>query len=305
MHYISPSQKTTPESSSAEALTMPPIASVVVTYKPSEESIRTINKIASQSKKVVVVDNTPHSQLFITHLQDVPNIEVVKNPTNLGLATALNIGIRTLQKEGFRWIATFDQDTMICDSYFSKLFHCFSATEKNYKVALVSGRHFDADSKQPLLPAGPSATLKLKTTITSGNLLNIANLENVGFFDDSMFIDYLDHDFCLRIRKNHLRIIECPNAILTHRLGAPKWHKIGPFTFMATHHSPARYYYMSRNRFRVYWRYWNFDPAWVLGDLKNFVKEITKVLLVEGQKSKKILYIILGALQIRLTHEII
>ena len=52
----------------------------------------------------------------------LPGVFLIRNRSNLGIADALNIGIRHVLQAGRPWIATFDQDTAIPVDYFKRLF---------------------------------------------------------------------------------------------------------------------------------------------------------------------------------------
>jgi GT2 family glycosyltransferase len=58
--------------------------------------------------------------------------------------------------------------------------------------------------------------------ITSGNLLKVSAFERIGGFREDLFIDSVDFDFCLRLKKSGYRIMRCNQAILYHSLGERK-----------------------------------------------------------------------------------
>jgi len=283
-------------------LTKSKIASVVVTYQPDARFSQTISKVAEQSEKVFIIDNGSKSfEDLLPNLADY-NVYVHKNKSNVGLATALNQGIIKALDEGYDWIATFDQDSLICDNYFELLFSEYLTQRDNEKIAIVTGTHLDLNTGCLLNPRESNKQAAfIPVAISSGNVIKANAFKKIGFFDESLFIDYLDHDFCFRLRKNSFKILEASSATILHQLGGSKWHRIGPITFMSTHHSPLRRYFMSRNRMIVYWRHWRLDPKWVANDIMNLFKEIGKIVLAENQKFKKICYIFMGILQIKIS----
>ena len=61
----------------------------------------------------VIVNNSPE-----INLGDLPkNIHMITCNTNIGLASALNLGISYAKKMGFKMCALFDQDTALADSF--------------------------------------------------------------------------------------------------------------------------------------------------------------------------------------------
>ena len=129
---------------------------------------------------------------------------------------------------------------------------------------------------------------EIVSTMTSGNLVKAGALAKTGLFKEDLFIDYVDHEFCLRCRKKGLVVLESRTVILNHNLGeTEKYTRLG-LTFHATNHSPLRRYYNARNRFVVYRRYLFSETRWILGDMLGFLKEVSKIILVERDKGKKL-----------------
>jgi rhamnosyltransferase len=54
-----------------------------------------------------------------------------------------------------------------------------------------------------------------------------------------------------------------------------------------TNHSPLRRYYIARNRVFLYRKYGRSVPGWMLQDLRSFVVEIAKILLLEQERWAK------------------
>jgi len=128
----------------------------------------------------------------------------------------------------------------------------------------------------------------------SGTFLSTEACRKIGLFDDSFFIDYVDIDFCLRLRKRGLRIIEANNAIIDHRLGDPSRHTILGKTTTVYSHSPIRRYYAARNRLRMYPRYLFSDPGFIGHDFRSWFKELIKLVLFEEDRRRKLSYIARG-----------
>src|SRR5688500_10357031 len=85
---------------------------VVVTYFPDADVLRRARAIASQVGTMVVVDNGsgPAHDDTLHSLTSIPNLTLLRNDTNLGLAGALNQGLRWAQEHGYVWGLMFDQD---------------------------------------------------------------------------------------------------------------------------------------------------------------------------------------------------
>jgi rhamnosyltransferase len=135
---------------------------------------------------------------------------------------------------------------------------------------------------------------EIKTTITSGNLVKAPTFEKVGLFEDSFFIDYVDHEFCLRVRINGLLIIESQNSTLFHNLGDSSIHQVMSVKLVTTSHSPMRRYYKYRNLVKTFRRYYWFEPWMLASQFRSLLIEPIKILFWESNKKEKIYSIYKG-----------
>jgi rhamnosyltransferase len=127
----------------------------------------------------------------------------------------------------------------------------------------------------------------VRSTITSGNLIAASVFERVGYFDDELFIDSVDHEFCLRCRAQGLLVVESKLQVLDHSKGAATEHRLLWMTVPTANQSATRRYYITRNQLELFRRYFFVDPVWVGFSVGVFVCEILLILLYErGRRSK-------------------
>jgi len=275
------------------------ICAIMVTYNPDSPLEQNIRAVLPQVDKLIIVDNG--SELPIrAHIEAIASscaVQVIWNNENLGLATALNIGIRSaLGSDDFDWIATFDQDSRVAAGFRDAMLQAYLACPYRESVGIIGPHHVALTENST---AGSShqehdSFSEITAVMQSGTFLSTKALRIYGLFDDSFFIDYVDFELCLRIRKNGLRIIEAPNAIIAHRLGNPSRHTLFGKPFTVCNHSALRRYYAARNRFRIYSRYLFSDFAWICHDVWSWFKEIVKLALFEENRLKKLAYMARG-----------
>jgi rhamnosyltransferase len=276
------------------------LCAIMVTYNPDAALERNIRAMLPQVDKLIIVDNG--SALPIrAHIETIASscaVQVIWNKENLGLATALNIGIRSAFVSGnFAWIATFDQDSRVAAGFRDAMLQAYLACPYRQSVGIIGPHHVELTENST---AGLShheehdRFREITAVMQSGTFLSTEALRSCGLFDDSFFIDYVDFELCLRIRKNGLRIIEAPNATIVHRLGNPSRHNRFGRTFTVCNHSALRRYYAARNRFRIYFRYLFSDFAWICHDIWLWSKELIKLVLFEEDRAKKLAYIARG-----------
>lgn len=90
------------------------VAAVVVWYNPEADYARmNIESYISSVGVVCVVDNfdRPLSSDLETYVADNPKLIYVSLGSNLGIAYALNVGVRKIEEMGFSWFLTMDQDS--------------------------------------------------------------------------------------------------------------------------------------------------------------------------------------------------
>ena len=276
------------------------IAVVLVTYNPDSSLEQNIRALLRQVDKLIVVDNgsEPAIRNAIETLASKWNFEVIWNGKNLGLAKALNIGVGRLLSVGdYAWIATFDQDSLVDSGFRDAVLGALAQCPFRDKVAAIGPQLLmRSDSAGANLDArnATASFAERKVVLQSGCMISAAVLRDVCMFDETFFIDYVDFEFCLHVRKRGFRILEATNTLVTHRVGAPSLHRFLNITCMVFNHSPVRRYYAARNRLRVYWRYFLSDPHWICHDAWSWFKEVIKLLLFEQDRRQKLAYITRG-----------
>ena len=269
------------------------VCGVVVSYYPLEKVLGNIEVLRQQVGHVVVVDNTPqaHAPGILNDLEQLSGCTVIRNNQNLGIAAALNIGIRHAVSMGFEWIVTFDQDSQIRENYIEGMLSTYHNESCQNKVGILCPRYEDA-RLGILLHTHRANNGDVFACMTSGSMIRAETFQSFGPMDEGLFIDYVDLDYCLRLRSAGLKVIECSDTVLTHSLGRIAQHKLLWKTFTTTNHSAKRRYYITRNRLVLIRRYWLQDSEWAMRDFKGLIFETAKIVLVEKDKLAKAGYML-------------
>jgi rhamnosyltransferase len=276
------------------------VCAVMVTYNPDSSLEQNIRALLPHVDRLIVVDNgsEPPIRADIEAISSACQVDVIWNNENLGLASALNIGIRQgLASGDYTWIATFDQDSRVSPGFRDAMLKAYLSCPYRDQVGIVGPHHvlFDEDTAGRQLHGGADTLFCEKPFVMqSGCFFSVSALRKIGFFDDSFFIDYVDIDFCLRLRKRGRRVIECTKAVIHHRLGDPSRHTIFGKTTTVYSHSPLRRYYAARNRLRMYSRYMFSDPRFIGHDARSWFKEVIKLMLFEQDRRQKLGFIARG-----------
>ena len=271
---------------------LPAISAVVVAYYPDDALLENLRKITDQIPEAVLVDNGSEgvSAQVVEMAGSLPGVRLIRNGSNLGIATALNIGIRCALQSGCQWIATFDQDSTIPEHYFEELFHAYNSCPKPVKIGMIVPGQYSAKAISAAKPAhsGKPQFSFVMATMSSGNLIKAEVFVTTGFFDDALFIDYVDADFCLRLQRHGFKILSATQVALIHELGTKQTRNFLCFQISFRVHTAWRYYYILRNRVIVCRRYAVKFPLVILWHSIWIPLELVRIACLEKERLVKL-----------------
>lgn len=280
------------------------ICAVVVSYHPAAEIIGNVTSLLDQVDEAVIVDNGSGAETkeLLERLAGYPNVSVIYNRENLGIAAALNTGVRHAKAAGHQWVATFDQDSKVTPGMIMTMLRAFDTYPKMNKVASLSPRYQNQLTGRIATNRSKSSRddglryAEVLVVMTSGNLIRTSVFDAVGYFNESLFIDHVDSEFCLRCASRGYKILEVNDAILLHRTGAPTQHRFLGKIRSTSNHSILRRYYIARNGIYVYKEFAFAYPLWVANDAYRFLKAMIVLLLFETDKRQKLAAITRGVI---------
>jgi rhamnosyltransferase len=275
------------------------IAALVVIYFPDTGLFERLQRIRVETGRLCVVDNgaTPETRASLAAWAAANDAVVIANPFNLGQAAALNRGMAWAEEQGCDWVVTFDQDSTPQPGFAAALLaSACRAKDEGARVAVVGAHIYDERTGRRggwLRPAWhgfrgdhcEEADLAGVTfVITSGALTSVRAWRELGGFDEPLFIDFVDVDFCLRAQRSGWEIRVSRAARLAHNLGNGQEVTVAGRTFRATSYGAIRHYYIARNRVLMWRRHaWRF-PHWCLFEFYYGSLNIVRVLLTEDQR---------------------
>ena len=210
----------------------------IVTFNPDIARLReNLQASVGQLESLVVVDNNSTNLSDIEAIaREFPAVIVLANRSNGGMAKALNQIMSWAATIRASHVLLLDQDSVIGNSMVAEL-----RAHVGPGVGIVCPAVLDRSAMDETIDRGlPS---EVNYCITSGSLCSVDAWAFVGGYDDGLFIDFVDFDFCLRLRHCDFRIIREPKSTLLHEIGKITRH--GPLT--AYHHSAFRSYHMARD----------------------------------------------------------
>lgn len=276
------------------------VAAIIISYNPDNNLLDSVNLLVNQVEKIIIVDNGSESEkkrnINLIKEIDKQKIEAIFNEENLGIATALNIGVRKALSQGYNWILTMDQDSKASSNMVEKMLEVYNKIDERERKEILSIFPNFVDERIQSIEENSNMNSYeyVDADITSGNLLRAEVFDKVGFFDDSLFIDLVDTDFCMRLNEENIKMIKVRDAILYHSLGESQTVKSIFGKFNTSNHSALRRYYMTRNRFYTWEKYKDLNSFTLNRDKKLFKKEFIKIILGENDKINKIKMVFKG-----------
>ena len=265
---------------------------VVVLFYPDDAMFDNINSYIDEIDKLYVVDNTPG--VDISDKFNNPKIKYIPLKENKGIAYALNVGAKEAISNGTDWLLTMDQDSVFEPGAVKEMKNFIEICYKNKDLEKIVGKEYKKISivgpfhvTERTKLHKPSGIDRPLVVMTSGNFVNLEAYKEVEGFKDWLFIDCVDFDFCLNLRKHDYEIIQLNYARLIHPLGDTKQMKIANKIMFADNHSAFRRYYITRNRHYIYDMYHDVFPDYCELEVGRTKKELIKIWLFEKDKIKK------------------
>lgn len=256
------------------------ICAIVVTYHPDHKLYTLLQSLLAQAGMVLIIDNTESTaNSLVTDVeQHLPqdNLKKIMLGYNAGVGAALNKGIAWAKQQGMPYVLLSDQDSCPANNMAAELLNAQQLLSADHKIAAVGPLCIDSRNGQtmPFIKFSGCqqnnsiffATNKnyqvVDFLITSGSLIALRTFEQVGLFDESLFIDNVDIEWCLRAAKRGFACIGVNSATLQHHLGEKV---VILFGRSVRNHQPLRLYYRFRNSLLLYKR--NYVPfCWKLRD---------------------------------------
>lgn len=263
------------------------ICAGIVIYNPEIELLNeNLGSIVHQVDEVVIVDNTPsgfNSEKLIYH-----NVHIINNNKNLGIGRALNQILNFAIEGNFEWFLTLDQDS-VCQCKLIEHYKCYLSNRVGQMTCNIIDRHL---GKLEDKLSDNIKYVEVEDCITSGCINNTDAIKKVGGFDESMFIDGVDIDISLKLKKFGFLVLRMNYLGVVHSLGEGLQLKIFGFGISLTRHAPWRNYYMRRNFIflaRKYYKGWT--------KYKKIIQQIVYgicVVLLENKKLERLDFNIRG-----------
>ncbi len=231
------------------------VSVIIVNYNAGPLLASCVASAVSQSTEIIIVDNASADMSTDAIVATWPHIKIIKNDSNLGFATACNIGAKAATRSNFLFL---NPDCVLAADAVQKMLEAADSAEN---VGMVGGLLIDPDGteqgggrlavptplrslvratglsrfadrwprlffdfhlhKQPL----PAAPIEVEAISGACMLVPRHAMDKVGSWDEAYFLHCEDLDLCMRLRRMDWKILFVPHAKVVHEKGACSHHR--------------------------------------------------------------------------------
>lgn len=265
-------------------------AGIVVLYDPDQEVIKNILSWSNEVDYVYLIDNSKADHKKMFHIKNAKYFHMKRN---IGLCGGMNYGCRKAihDRERIDCFVAMNQDTWAAEGEISKLLNAADRKERavygtNFKyIYRHKGRRVFSNES-----AYHDNRESVFWVIMAGCAFSSSAFLESGGFDEKLFIDHLDIDFCLKLRKKKYEIVRLGDIYIYQEPGNTVKKKIGNRILHISNLNPKRRYLTFRNE-RYLRRKWKDD--YTEYRLKLY-KEIISIVFFEANKIEKLLSCLKG-----------
>lgn len=249
-------------------------AACVILYHPKKEDITNLFTYCSKVEKVYILDNTEgksNENLFI----GMENVSYFWDGENKGLSIRLNEACQRAIADNFDYLLTMDQDSSFIEENIDRYLKDILNFEEKEKVAIYGLEYSKNDINDTT-----ENYFEVDHLITSASVMNLKLYNEIGGFDENLFIDGVDIDYCYSALTKGFKSIKFARNFFNHSLGV-RTRRGSIFTLYlikknVSVHSSLRVYYMYRNMLYIKNKYENVIPDIIKKFVKNQKHQINK-----------------------------
>jgi GT2 family glycosyltransferase len=289
------------------------VASLTIAYNGARVLPKQLAALARQTRKIdkiIVVDNGSSDGTKDFLRREYPEVIVLDLKQNRGIAGGTSAGLcLATATDEHDWIWLLDQDSVPSDDGLERLFEGLDWLDgAAANVAIVASSCVDPETNlvwPPLLwrngwrplPANAlsAPACFVDATIASGSMVRKETIKTIGLPREDFFMDFVDLEYCLRLRGHGYKIAIIRDSVVSHSVGIPRKVRLFGHSAVWRDHLPWRHYYMARNEVFTIWHYY---PGW--GPKSSVIHRLfdraTRVLLYGNHKLACLKMMFLGVI---------
>jgi GT2 family glycosyltransferase len=233
----------------------PKVYTIVLNYNnfsDTVETLRSIQELDYDNNHLLLVENSTKKEIPVRIHRLFPTLEIIENERNLGYAGGNNAGIRAALLRGAEYLFVINNDLILQPDVLEKLVF---AMQSDRTAAACQPLVTYYDDKDKIWSAGTRLFLgyprlhhkgKRKRGYGTKNspfglvgcaiLFRVQSLQEIGLFDESLFLLQEETDWCMRAVKMGFSLLVVCDSVVHHKVSVT----LGQF-------SKEYLYYIARN----------------------------------------------------------
>jgi rhamnosyltransferase len=253
------------------------IASVTVAHNSERVLAKQLDALLRQRRalqEIVVVNNNSTDGTCGMLSTRYPEVTVLNLPTNIGVGGGYAAGIAyAVNERKHNWVWLLDDDSVPKLDGLEALIRGLALPNiEKENIGIVAPLPVHGETqlsypgllwyngwKTPPLEVSRQPAWFVDAVISSGSLLKRDAVEHMGLPRVDFFMDFVDFEYCFRLRRGGYKIAIIRDSELDHTIGEPRSVTILGYTKSWPDQAPWREYYVSRNYTFTIWDYF---PNW-------------------------------------------
>ena len=242
------------------------LVAVVPTYKVTSISLPLIEGLTRECPTLIVDDCSPCTSDSVLMTASNLGAKVLRMPDRSGIARSLNLGLEFANEVRASWLLTVDQDTTVSEHHIEDaLGFLNSDMGRHLRIGALGAARIRVDGHEIDVINDPcEETRDVPELIQSGTFWNVQAMTSLGGFSDTLGMDGIDAEACLRMRESGYRVLALNALEIIHEIGNTRVRRILGRDVHVTHHSRTRLNAMVANRLRLFPRELRQSPAHAL-----------------------------------------
>lgn len=245
------------------------LAGAIIIYNPDDDLVDNILTYIDGIEKLYIFNNSPIDNISLPE-SIKSKMLYVHTGENKGIAERLNEAIQMAKLDKYEYLLTMDQDS----SFNPKELFDYKLKIEKYPLKDEVAMYGIAHNVKELNTAKPNNNNNDNNKlITSGSIINLGALNKELEFDENLFIDNVDIDFCFTAWRHNLKTKLFNDLLLNHKMGEIR--KIITPLFQRHDrivHTPSRLYYIVRNYLYIRKKHPKFKKHFTLLIISNEIK---------------------------------
>ncbi len=219
----------------------------IILYNPNIERLTSnLDAIISDADSILFIDNASKNITDIQVLAKKKSINLISNSENLGLPRVFNSMIKYANEHKYGNLLLLDQDS-ICERNLISAYKEY--VSENYVCLTPRIVHRLKEYEEKYGTKTFSAQNEIVSeSINSGTLINLNVLPHDVRFNEKLFVDCVDFDFFIQLKKKKLKVLRINSTSLFCDLGNLKVHYLFRKSFFTNNYSVFRLEKQARDR---------------------------------------------------------